>query len=79
MTRRDIQAHLEEIYGVEVSPTLISNVTDAVQGEVQAWDGCKEMMGLWTSPQEGAKYWLQVLTEMRNRGLQDVFISAWMV
>jgi putative transposase len=114
MTTRDIQEHLEEIYGVEVSPALISNVTDAVQGEVQAWqsralealypivymdalyvkirdngivrnravyvaigiklDGCKEVLGLWTSANEGAKFWLQVLTEMRNRGLQDVFI-----
>ena len=116
MTVRDIQGHLEEIYGVEVSPTLISNVTDAVLEDVRAWqsreleglypivyldalmvrmrdngqvqnravyvaigikmDGCKEVLGLWTSANEGAKFWLQVLTELRNRGVQDVFIMC---
>ena len=116
MTTREIQAHLEEIYGVEVSPTLISNVTEAVQDEVRAWqnralepiyaivyldalyvrmrdnghvqnravyvaigvnlEGDKEVLGLWTSATEGAKFWLQVLTEMQNRGVQDVFIAC---
>lgn len=116
MSTREIQAHLEEIYGVEVSPTLISNVTDAVLDEVQAWqnrpleplypiayldalhvrmrdnghvqnravhvaigvnlDGKKEVLGLWTSANEGAKFWLQVLTELRNRGVQDIFIAC---
>jgi putative transposase len=114
MSTREIQGHLEEIYGVEVSPTLISNVTDAVIEEVRAWqsrpldklypivyldalmvkirengqvqnrsiyvaigvkmDGCKEVLGLWVSDHEGAKFWLQVLTELRNRGVEDVFI-----
>jgi putative transposase len=114
MTARDIQGHLEEIYGVEVSPALISNVTDGVMEQVREWqnrpleaiypivyldalmvrmrdngpvqnravyvamairmDGCKEVLGLWTSANEGAKFWLQVLTELRNRGVQDVFI-----
>jgi len=114
MSTREIQGHLEEIYGVEVSPTLISNVTDAVIEEVRAWqsrpldklypivyldalmvkirengqvqsraiyvaigvkmDGWKEVLGLWVSDNEGAKFWLQVLTEMRNRGVEDVFI-----
>src|SRR5215469_11701789 len=114
MSTREIQGHLEEIYGVEVSPTLISNVTDAVIEEVRAWqsrpldklypivyldalmvkirengqvqsraiyvaigvkmDGWKEVLGLWVSDNEGAKFWLQVLTEMRNRGVADVFI-----
>lgn len=116
MTTRDIQGHLEELYGVEVSPTLISNVTDAVMKEVRAWQsraldavypivyldalvvkmrdqgqvqnravyvaiginmqGRKEVLGLWTSANEGAKFWLSVLTEMKNRGLEDIFIAC---
>jgi len=116
MTTREIQAHLEEIYKVEVSPTLISNVTEAVQDEVTAWqnrpldplypivyldalhvrmrdnghvqnravhvaigvnlEGYKEVLGLWTAANEGAKFWLQVLTEIRNRGVQDIFIAC---
>jgi len=116
MTTREIQAHLQEIYGVEVSPTLVSNVTEAVQDEVRAWqnrpleaiypivymdalyvrmrdnghvqnravyvaigvnlEGNKEVLGLWTSANEGAKFWLQVMTEMKNRGVQDVFLAC---
>lgn len=116
MTTRDIQGHLEEIYGVEVSPTLISNVTDAVVEEVKAWqsrpleavypilyldalhvkmreaghvqnramyvaigvrlDGAKEVLGLWAGQAEGAKFWLQVVTELKNRGVQDIFIAC---
>ncbi len=116
LTTREIQGHLQEIYGVEVSPTLISNVTDSVLEEVRAWqnrpldplypivyldalvmkmrdngqvqnravyvaigitmEGQKEVLGLWTSASEGAKFWLQVLTELRNRGLQDIFITC---
>jgi putative transposase len=116
MTTREIQGHLQEIYGVEVSPSLISEVTDAVLEEVKAWqtrplealypilfldalmvkmrhegkvenravyvaigidlDGHKDVLGLWTSANEGAKFWLQVLTELRNRGVKDVFIAC---
>ena len=110
MTTREIQGHLEEIYQVEVSPALISNVTDAVIEEVKAWQsrpldevypivyldalvvkmradgrveaigismaGRKEVLGLWTSANEGAKFWLQVLTELQNRGLKDIFIAC---
>ena len=116
MTTRDIQAHLEEIYGVEVSPSLISEVTDAVVEEVRAWqsrplepiymivyldalivkmrhegrvenravfvaigvnqEGVKEVLGLWTSATEGSKFWLQILTEIRNRGVQDILIAC---
>src|SRR5204863_7859185 len=116
MSTREIQGHLEEIYGVEVSPTLISNVTDAVVEEVQAWqsrpldavypivyldalfvkiresghvqnraiyvvigvtlDGQKEVLGLWTSQTEGAKFWLQVLTDLQNRGVRDIYIAC---
>jgi putative transposase len=116
MTTREIQGHLQEIYGVEVSPSLISEVTDAVIEEVKAWqtrpleplypilfldalmvkmrhegrvenravyvaigidlDGRKDVLGLWTSANEGAKFWLQVLTELRNRGVKDIFIAC---
>src|SRR5437660_1568019 len=116
MTTRDIEAHLEEIYGVEVSPLLISEVTDAVVEEVRAWqhrpldpiymivyldalivkmrhegrvenravfvaigvnqEGAKEVLGLWTSATEGAKLWLQILTEIRNRGVADILIAC---
>lgn len=114
MTTREIQGHLQEMYGVEVSPALISEVTDAVSDEVKAWqsrplepiygivfldalyvkmrhegrvenravyvaigvsmEGRKEVLGLWTSANEGAKFWLAVLTELRNRGMKDVLI-----
>ena len=116
MTTRDIQGHLEEIYGVEVSPALISEVTDAVSEEVKAWqnrpleavypvvymdalyvkirdngqvqnraihvaiairmDGCKEVLGLWATATEGAKFWLTVLNEMKNRGVKDIFLAC---
>ena len=116
MTTREIQGHLEEMYQVEVSPALISNVTEAVMEEVRAWqsrpleavypivyldalmvkmrsegrvenravyvaigltlEGVKEVLGLWTSANEGARFWLQVLTDLRNRGLQDIFIAC---
>ena len=114
MTTREIQGHLQEMYGVEVSPALISEVTDAVSEEVKAWqsrplepiygivfldalyvkmrhegrvenravyvaigvdlEGRKEVLGLWTSANEGAKFWLGVLTELKNRGVRDVLI-----
>ena len=116
MTTRDIQGHLKDMYGVEVSPTLISEVTDAVLDEVKSWqnrplervypvvymdalyvkirdgghvqnraiyvaialniEGGKEVLGLWASANEGAKFWLQVMTELRNRGVEDVFIAC---
>ena len=115
MTVREIQAHREEMYGTEVSPTLISSITDAVTEEVKAWQsrpldpiypiiyldcihvkvregavrvkavylaigvtmtGEKEVLGLWLAQTEGAKFWLQVVTELRNRGVQDIFIAC---
>lgn len=116
MTTRDIQAGLEEIYGVEISSTLISNVTDEVLSEVKSWqnrpldplypivyldairikarsdghiqnkavylaiginmDGIKEVLGMWIAKTEGAKFWLSVLTELKNRGLKDIFIAS---
>ncbi len=115
MTVREIQAHLEEMYGAEVSPSLISSVTDALVDEVKAWQsrpldpvypivyldcihvkvrdgavrvkavylaigitmsGEKEVLGVWLAQTEGAKFWLQVVTELRNRGVQDIFIAC---
>jgi putative transposase len=116
MTTRDIQAQLQELYGVEVSPSLISEVTEEVMEEVKTWqtrpldrlypvvfldalvikvrednkvinkafylalgintDGHKELLGIWISKNEGAKFWLGVLTELKNRGLEDIFIAC---
>lgn len=116
MTTRDIQAHLEEIYGVDVSPTLVSQVTEAVTDEIKLWqnrplddvypimyldavrvkvrhdgrviskavylaigvtmNGVKEVLGMWTAETEGAKFWLQVVTELKNRGVKDIFIAC---
>ncbi|MCE7528275.1 IS256 family transposase [Polynucleobacter sp. IMCC 30228] len=116
MTVREIQSHLEEMYGAEVSPTLISAVTEAVVEEVKAWQarpldtlypiiyldcihvkvrdsgvvkakavylaigitmtGQKDVLGLWIAQTEGAKFWLQVVTELKNRGVQDIFIAC---
>jgi len=116
MTTREIEGHLKEMYGVEVSPTLISNVTEAVMEEVKIWqnrpldevypilymdalrvkvrdgghvlnkaihvaigvnlEGRKVVLGLWTAQNEGAKFWLQVLTELQNRGVKDIFIAC---
>lgn len=116
LTTREIQGHLEEIYGVDVSPSLVSTVTDAVADEVKAWqnrpldalypivymdairvkgrgnghvvnkavylaigitlDGVKEVLGMWVAETEGAKFWLQVVTELKNRGVQDIFIAC---
>jgi len=114
MTTREIQGHLEEMYQVEVSPSLISEVTDGVMEEARAWqnrplepfygvvfldalyvkmrhegrvenravyvalginlEGRKDVLGLWTSATEGAKFWLNVLTELRNRGVRDIYL-----
>lgn len=116
MTVREIQGHLEDIYAVEVSPDLISSVTDSVLEEVRAWqnrpldavypivfmdalrvkirdnghvinkavymalgvnlDGNKEVLGLWVAKEEGAKFWLKVVTELKNRGVKDMFIAC---
>lgn len=114
LTDREIREHLKEMYGVSVSPELVSNVTDVVLDEVKAWrsrpledvypivyldalrvkirsegsvvsksvylalgvnmEGDKELLSLWISENEGAKFWLSVLTELQNRGLKDIFI-----
>jgi len=116
MTVREIQQHIQEIYQVEVSPQLISNVTEAVMEDVTAWQnrpldaiypilymdalqvkirdgahvvskavhlaigvtlaGNKDVLGIWLGNTEGAKLWLQIVTELKNRGVKDVFIAC---
>jgi len=116
LTTREIEGHLLEIYGVEVSPALVSQVTEAVYAEVQVWQnrpleevypiiyfdalwgkvrgngavvkvavylalgitmtGQKEVLGMWAAHSEGAKFWLHVLTELKNRGVRDIFIGC---
>jgi putative transposase len=116
MSTREIQGHLEEIYGAEVSPQLISTVTDGVIAEVTEWqarplepmypvvffdalrvkvrdegsvknkavylalgvrpDGHKEPLGLWVEQTEGAKFWLRIMNELRNRGVNDILIAV---
>jgi len=112
LTVREIQAHLAEIYGTEISPDLISKITDAVLEDAKAWhnrplervyaivyldamvvkiregntirnhacytaigvnlDGERDVLGTWFQRTEGAKFWLQVLTELKHRGVSDV-------
>lgn len=114
MTTRDIRDHLGEVYGVEASAQLISNVTDVIVDEITAWqnrpvdevypimyvdairlrikdkgavtikaaylavgvdvEGRKHVLGVWIDESESAKFWNQVLTQLRNRGLRDVLI-----
>ena len=116
LSTREIQQHLEEIYGIEVTAGLISSVTDEVLDEVKTWqnrqldavypimyldaiqfkvrdnghvrnkaiylaigvtiEGYKEVLGLWIAQTEGAKFWLQVVTELKNRGVSDIFIAC---
>jgi putative transposase len=117
MTTRDIQELVKELYGVEVSPTLVSQITADLDAEVTAWrqrrldavwpivyldgivvhvrgdnsrvsphtmyvaigvnlQGKKELLGLWLSETEGAKFWLSCLTDLKNRGLNDIFIAC---
>lgn len=116
MSTRDIQAQLQDLYGVDVSAGLISNVTNAVEEERKLWQnrslervypivyfdalvvkvrqdgrvmnkaihlalavnlaGNKELLGMWMTQNESSKFWLQVLTELQNRGLKDIFIAC---
>ena len=116
MTTREIVATFKEMYDADVSPTLISKVTDAVKDQVTEWqnrqlnalypivymdcivvkvrqngsvinkavflalgintEGQKELLGMWLAENEGAKFWLSVLTELKNRGLQDILIAC---
>jgi putative transposase len=117
MTTRDIQEIVQQLYDVEVSPTLISAITEDLDAEVTAWrtrplsavwpivyfdgitvhvrgangrvsqhtiyvalgvnlQGHKELLGLWLGENEGAKFWLSCLTDLKNRGLRDIFVAC---
>jgi putative transposase len=117
MTTRDIQEIVRELYGVDVSATLVSAITEDLDAEVTAWRtrplapvwpivyfdgitvhvrgangrvsqhtiyvalgvdlaGQKELLGLWLGENEGAKFWLSCLTDLKNRGLRDVFVAC---
>ena len=116
MTTRDIKEQLQDLYGVEVSHTLISNVTEAVEAERKSWqnrildeiypivfldalvvkvrhegrvinkavhlalgvnlEGKKELLGIWMTQNESSKFWLNVMTELQNRGIKDIFIAC---
>lgn len=116
MTVREIRGHLEELYGIDVSPDLVSAITDAVLEEVAEWqnrpldvcyplvffdairvkirdegfvrnkavyialailpDGTKEILGIWIEQTEGAKFWLRVMNELKNRGVADILIAV---
>ena len=115
MTVREIRSHLHEMYGADISPSLISSVTDAVGDEIKVWQarpldpvypivyleciqvkvregavrmkivhlaigvtvaGEKEVLGFWLAQTEDAKCWLQIMTELRQRGVQDILIAC---
>ena len=116
MSSREIVGHLHDLYGIDVSPDLISAVTDAVLEEIAAWqarpleaayplvffdalrvkvrdeglvrnkavhialgvraDGSKEILGLWLEQNEGARFWLRVMNELKNRGVEDVLVAV---
>lgn len=116
MSTRDIQQHLQQIYGTEVSTELITRVTDAVLEELQqwqnrpleelyaivyldalwikvrdhghvvkkavyvvigiSWEGTRDVLGLWLQNGEGAGFWMQILTDLQNRGVKDILIAC---
>ena len=116
MSVRDIQGHLKDIYGTDISPDLISTVTSEVMDEVHSWqnrpldpvypivyldairikvrddgqiinkafylalgvniDGQKDLLGIWISKNEGAKFWMTVINELKNRGVEDILIAC---
>lgn len=116
VSTRDIQDHLEHLYGIEVSPTMISNVTNKIIPLIKEWqnrplqsvyavvfldaihfkvkqdgqivnkaaymvigidlDGCKDVLGMWIGENESSKFWLNVLNDLKNRGVQDILITC---
>ena len=117
MTTRDIQSHITELYGIDISPTLVSNITDKIVVLAEQWqnrilekiypivffdaihyivrdeskkviskaaytclavdiEGHKDLLGLWVGEAEGSNFWLNVLTELKNRGVEDIFIAS---
>jgi len=116
MTTRDIQDHVRELYGAEISPTLVSTITDKVMGIATEWqnrplesqyvavffdaihykvrehgrvickasytsmgvtlDGKRDILGIWIGENEGARFWLSVFNELKQRGVRDIFITC---
>ncbi|HPI39084.1 MAG TPA: IS256 family transposase [Ignavibacteriaceae bacterium] len=116
MTTRDIQSHIHEIYGLDISPTLVSNITDKILDLAKQWhnrplealypivffdaihykvqtegrvsnkaaytalavdiNGKKDLLGLWVAETEGANFWLNIFTELKNRGVEDILITC---
>lgn len=116
MSTRDIQDHVQEIYGADISPTMVSNITNKIYEVATEWqsraldsvypiiyfdaihykvreggkvvnkasytclgvncEGKKEILGIWVGESEGAKFWLRVCTELKNRGVKDIFIAC---
>ena len=117
MTTRDIQSHIQDLYGLDISPTLVSNITDKIVHLAVEWqnrpleniypivffdaihykvrddskkviskaaytclavdlEGRKDLLGLWISEAEGSNFWLNVLTELKNRGVKDILLAS---
>lgn len=117
MTTRDIQSHITELYGIEISPNLVSNITEKIISMATEWqnrplekiyaivffdalnykvrdesrkviskasysclgidmEGKKDFLGLWIGQTEGANFWLNILTELKNRGVEDIFVAC---
>jgi len=116
MTTRDIQSHIKEIYGVELSPDFVTNVTDQIIDDIKEWQnrpleeiypivfldairvksrengqvinkaiylvmginlqGMKDVLGMWITENEGAKFWASVVSDLSNRGVKDILIAC---
>ena len=116
MSTRDIQSHLEELYGLEISATTLSHITEKMSAEAEAWNaraleavyaivyldaihykvrqegkvvtravytcigidarGIRDLLGIWIGEREGASFWMTVISELRNRGVQDILIAC---
>ena len=114
MTTRDIVDHVQSLYGIELSPSSVSNITDKIVEEAKEWysrtldslypvvfldavhfkareegrivtkaaymalginsEGYKDILGIWIGENEGAKFWLKVCSELKNRGVQDILV-----
>jgi putative transposase len=116
MSTRDIQSYLEELYGLDISATTLSHITEKISSEAEAWNaraleavyaivyldaipykvrqdgtvltkaaytcigidtnGIRDLLGIWIGEREGASFWMTVITELRNRGVQDILIAC---
>jgi putative transposase len=116
LTTRDISKYMADIYGVEVSAAMISNITDKVTPLIEEWqtrplapcypfvymdgmyckvrdngrivnrsayivlgidtEGMKDILGIWIGQSEGAKFWMGILTELKNRGVADIITAS---